>query len=207
MAIVLDTSADITLNDEQAEHYFNEIRRLRQLRIGLEFLYSMVRTIEQHLEQQDQLPQFVFGRAPEMENVPLELIECAFHWYAVSVCSHCGLIAKIAEEVIPKATPKWCKYRQNVCGSVLTYRNKVAAHFARVRPRQSTKNVENGDNLADIERSVMHGVALEEGRFTVGRWHLVKTRGDRSARSRHDYHWSLTLFHERIAQRYELSLR
>jgi hypothetical protein len=78
-----------------------------------------------------------------------------------------------------------------VCGAVKVYRDKVAAHFARV-------SAHNDDNPADRASSIIDDLTWITDRFWVG---AVRVHVGAVSPSR-QYTWSLTKFHEDQAARY-----
>ena len=199
--VILDAITGIVLEDEQEERYFNEIGRIEQLRVGLGYLYHNVLKIEQLHPPDPARIMDVLGPDPDNPLPPgtLELVNCSFHWYAVSLCSHCGLVGKIAEQVIPERMDEWRSYRRKIGGPVLMYRNKIAAHFALVNPKTTEPNA---DNPADASRSTLYDLTFADGRFTVGGWNLGLTTSGQHSRSKHKYWWSLTATHESLGERY-----
>jgi len=189
--LTLDRVKGITLTDEQQEPFRNEILRLNQLAAGLAFLYATVRGLE---EDYPPSASFVIGNDPSTPGIPRPLVLCMFQWYATAVCNLTRLIGLIAHEADLKGFEQRTsilEYCADVCGPVKVYRDKVAAHFARVAPR--------GDNPADQARSVIDDLTRLDARFWVG---LVKVHFGEVSPS-HEYAWSLTEFHERQAKRYQ----
>jgi hypothetical protein len=142
------------------------------------------------------MPVVAFGNIPGYIEIPRELILCAFHWYSVSLCNFCRLIGRISHAIEARGfEDKGYAYYKQVAGPVKVYRDKVAAHFAFSYPSEA-------DNRADLSVSTMDDLVLVNGRFTVGGWVLSKSGSSGTAKSSHEYHWSLTTYHEELGRRY-----
>jgi len=189
--MILDHIDNLCIPDDEC--YGNEVRSLRTLGIGLAFLNAQVASIEQKVR--GTIPPYVrvfsYGNDPRFAQA-MPLIECAFHWYAVSGCNYVGLVGWLAKQIDPgRPDPK--QYVRDLIPAVVTYRNKVAGHFAKASP--------GDDNLATLDASVLHSVAFSDDRFYAGVWRLTQTsQGTRS--SSPDMRWSLTKTHTELVKRY-----
>jgi len=144
---VIDHIANLKLSDEQEKGQFNELRSLAYLATGLRFLYEQVQSVEAEVIKR--LPKdkriSIFGDAPEMQGINQDLVACAFHWYAVTVCNYVKMVGWLANNGNSSGARD---YMQCVLPQVYLWRHKVAAHFALIDPR-------SGDNAADLAMSVM----------------------------------------------------
>jgi hypothetical protein len=191
--LILDRVKSLAITEEQQEPLYNEILRLNQLAAGLAFIYATVRSFEERGAAGEMRPSFSFGNDPNLP-APRPLILCMFHWYATSVCNLTRLIGLIAHETLLTGFEQRAAiigYCQEVCGPVKVYRDKVAAHFARVAQHSS-------DNPADRAGSVIDDLTWITDRFWVGAMRLHVGGVPPS----HHYAWSLTKFHEGQAARY-----
>lgn len=135
---------------------------------------------------------FGWGDVPGFAEAGIDttFIACAFDWYAINVCRLFQLIGFVSNEYAGRVE-EVRQYRARVCGPVLVYRNKVAAHYALTEPRKE-------DNEADLYVSTMDTVAFETDQFFVGSLRAGLGSEGNSVESQHDYHWSLTAFHESV---------
>jgi hypothetical protein len=78
---------------------------------------------------------------------------------------------------------------------VVTWRNKVAAHFAITDPHEE-------DNPMTLETSIMYPVSYDAGRFRVGSWVPGVTYQDGTKHESEIPPWSLTEVHEKVSARY-----
>jgi hypothetical protein len=211
--MILDYKEDIRLrNDNPSDMFYNEIQTLKYLSVGLRYIFAQVYRIEQEIlrkaENTDEcilrsMPLEVknafknqmaglhiqsFGNDPSLPWVPRDLIACAFHWYAVSVYNYVSLVGWLAN-----LDPK--KYANKIIPQVVTFRNKVAAHFARWNPRKD-------DTTADLDMSVLYPIVFCDDAFYVGVWKLTKKSISGESSNTHDLRWSLTKTHLELVLRY-----
>lgn len=191
---VLDATREATLSVEQVSRFSIDVYQLVKLGGGLNTLYDLISDVEQLLEKPD-------GRTPTILDVDIDrhlplrrgMAECTFHWYSVSLCNYCDLVWQIAKDtgwVSSGLFPDRKLYRDEVLGSVRVYRDKVAAHFARIWPKD--------ENSADVTVSTLPQVCIQRGRLAVAR---VTYRVDDNS-TQLNYAWSLTMVHEGLGQRY-----
>lgn len=192
--MLFDHIAKLALSDEVASQKTNEIGSLDYLREGLRYLNAQVQSVEQRIsEQAGTARQIAFiGKPPGFEWTPQGLIACAFHWYATSACNYVRLVGWLLNEGDPKRTEL---YVESVIPQVLTWRNKVGAHFAQTAPRKD-------DSAAVLAASVMFPIGFESDRFVTMPFMLVMTKGGSKSASGPEMHWSLTTTHEELTQRY-----
>jgi len=194
----LDHVDNIKISSDVFAKPTNEYWALLSLRQGLEFLNRQVgecnKIVRQRVNPDEKLHIMVSGNCPEFEGVPLGLLTCAFHWYAVTACQYVRVVGAIAyRQDANRPLPP--KYIEGVIPEVLAYRDKVAAHFAwAARHGQDT----------DAERlvSIMPSLTFVNDSFYVGGWNLSVRSGGKSSDSRTIRQWSLTDIHERLRGRY-----
>ena len=192
--MIVDHLDQLKLSDDMLDTRGNELNSLRYLAEGLEFLNIQIKRIEDKVVEQlpcNQVHLF-YGNAPGFEWIPLGLVACAFHWYAVSACNYARMVGWMANGGDSKEASK---YVREVLPAVHRWRNKVAAHFARTDPRED-------DTPADLAMSVMFPVGFEDDAFyanplTVG----IRVSGQTTT-SRGDMRWSLTRTHSDLCHRY-----
>ena len=192
--MILDHQTKIDVPDEVLGKYRNECNRLGAIRSGLSFLHGQMARWEGHvgsLVDSEKVKFFSFGNDPLLKQFPMPLIECIFNWYAVSACNFVRLIGWIAsQEGACSLTPT--EYVESVIPEVKTFRDKVAAHFAR------TANI---DGHADRQLSVFPQVGLSDGFFKVGIMNLA-TRSDGDVSTSSEMCWGITQTHLELAHRY-----
>ena len=177
-------------NDFLAKHV-NEINCVEGLWVGLSFLADSVGKIENANKPPDIT--FVWGNTPLLQNVPISLVTCSFHWYSVSACNFVRLIGWLHQQLNPTA-PSHGDYVERVLPEVLPWRNKVAAHFARIYER---------DNPAEQLASVIFQPKFEDGVFYAAPWTFRHSRGGNVCSSESLKPWSLTKVHAGLKERYE----
>jgi hypothetical protein len=192
--MIIDHVDQIELAEEVVQAHKNELNSLRYLAQGLHLLYAQVKRIEDKvLERLDpDLEVFMYGNAPELKQVPLGIVACSFHWYAVSACNYARMVGWIANA---GDTKKAGQYVQQVLLPVYIWRNKIAAHFAKVDPRPE-------DTPADLAASVMFPISFHNDAFYAGQMRLSMTQHGQGSSSRTDMQWSLTHTHFELAKRY-----
>lgn len=187
--MIIDHVDRLELPDDEAGQHGNELRSLDYLAEGLKFLYDQVQRLENEIAKsvgQDKRGLF-YGNAPRQD-----LVACAFHWYAVTVCNYVKMVGWLANR---GDSTKAKKYLQRVLPEVYVWRNKVGAHFARIDPR-------TGDTPADLATSVMFPIFFNDDAFYAGSLTLTLSRGGKSSTSRSDMRWSLTHTHRDLIARY-----
>jgi hypothetical protein len=122
--------------------------------------------------------------------------ECFMQWYAISSTNFAGLVAHIAAELgFLKGHEQRALYRRTVCGPLLDYRNKVAAHFARWHPHR--------DDSETVRRSsVFPQLCILGGRLAVGGSAFVEVSSGVTTVQKPVAQWALTRAHENLAARY-----
>lgn len=188
--IVLDHIKSLELNDTEASKHYNELRSLNYLSQGLWFLYRQVEIYEDVIKEKANPSRItlIWGNHPELQEIPQDLIACAFHWYSVSVCNYVKLIGWLVND---NDSTKARRYMKEVLPEVYLWRNKVGAHFSRIVSRED-------DNAADLAKSVMFPIIIDDNVFSTNS--LTLTLG--SNPSRKDMNWSLTAIHRKLILRY-----
>ena len=189
--MILDFIYKLELPDNETENHYDARMALARLGEGLFWIHQEVTKIELELRKEaakDDIQLAIAGGI--LENKPFGLLSCAFQWYAVSACNYAQLIGWLATRDTDLAK----KYVKKVMPKLLSYRNKVAAHFAITDPLR--------DNEADLAASVMTHIIYVRGRLCAAALTpTVKTNGQEITVSR-DISWSLSLAHERLAPRF-----
>jgi hypothetical protein len=135
------------------------------------------------------------GRLPDgLNDIPMALLTSAFQWYAISVCQFVRLIGAIAKRQ-DNGRPLPDEYAKRIIPEVLTYRNKVAAHFA-----WSSDN--KRDNDAERLLSVLPALTFSRARFRTGSMTVSLRRSGEVSKSSAIQEWSLTEIHDRLISRY-----
>ena len=190
----IDYVDKLQLSEKEAEKHFNELNSLRYLASGLRFLYNQVLKIETQVVERTPKNKrvFLFGNSPDLERTPQDLVACAFHWYAVTVCNYAKLIGWLANSGDSK---KAREYMEHVLPQVYLWRNKVAAHFAIIDPRKK-------DNAADLAMSVIFPISFDDDAFFANSLTLTQSSGGKASSSHQDMRWSLTHTHRNLILRY-----
>jgi len=187
--MIIDHVETLTLDDESVRRCRNELNSLRYLAQGLDFLNRQVQQIE--AEVRSRIPRdkvvFAIGNAPWLQNLPLGLVACSFHWYAVAACNYVGLAGWLG---LGEDADAARAYQARVIPDTLLWRNKVAAHFSRVAPRK-------GDTPADLVSSVMFPVGFVDDAFVAAPFNYSQ-----SGSTSRDMRWSLTKTHAELTKRY-----
>jgi len=192
--MILDYIDNIQLSDDRVKAYYNELHSLGYLAQGLSFLYEQVQRLEAKVIEQIPSNQkvFLFGNAPALSSVPRSLVACAFHWYTVTVCNYVRMIGWLAAG---GDSTKADDYVRRVLPAVHIWRNKVGAHFAKVKPKKE-------DTPADLALSVLFPISFGGDAFYAGSLILSLGKGGKSSTSRRDMRWSLTHAHRELIGRY-----
>lgn len=192
--IVIDHIESLELNNDEESKYFNDLHSLQYLSQGLWFLYNQVHKIEAKIAEDigKDKKVLMYGNVPELKEISQSLVACAFHWYAVSVCNYVKLVGWLAYN---NDSTQASKYMKRVLPQVYLWRNKVAAHFARINPRKE-------DNAADLAKSVMFPISFNDEAYYSNSFILTQSSGGKSSTSRKDMRWSLTHTHSSLIPRY-----
>jgi len=192
--MIVDYCENIDLPERVLEAHPNELLAIRYLDEGLRFLYRQVNRIEERVREQvgaDVQTVFV-GRPPPFEWIPLGLVACSFHWYAISACNLTRLIGWLAHK---EDSTEAAAYVDKVIPEVRLWRNKVAAHFALTDPRAE-------DTPADLVSSVMMPVGFDDDAFYTQPFSLTLGGAGEPSTTRRDMRWSLTHVHRQLCRRY-----
>jgi len=195
---ILDHTDGIKVPGAVFQEPANEYYALICLAEGMSCLYRQVKRYEEVVEQRmnphGNLKVAGAGNLPAFSDLPMPLLVCSFHWYAISACQYVRLVAAIAHfqdqtRPIPPA------YVKNVIPEVLAFRDKIAAHFA-----WATKH--ERDNDAERLASVLPPLRLSDGRFIASGYRVMLRRSGKTTKSDAIIGWSLTEVHERLVERY-----
>jgi hypothetical protein len=195
---VLDHIDNITVEGNVFEQPANEYWALFCLRQGMEFLYRQAQQCNRVMKQQanphGNLKYVGMGNLPEMRAVPTPLLNCAFHWYAISACQYARTVGAIACRQ-DSTRPLPPHYVAAVMPEVLAFRDKVAAHFA-----WSTQH--SKDNDAERLASILPPLTFEDDSFHVGGLAVALRRAGKESNSQSIAPWSICRVHERLRSRY-----
>ncbi len=197
--VILDHLGKLELPSEQSDAYHNELQTLNYLANGLNFLYlntcKFEREFSHWLEAKDGgKRKTLFAHLVTAPGIPQDLISCFFHWYAVSCCNYTWLVGWIGRDSrILSVEPD--NYARQVIPEILTWRHKVAAHFAKIKPSKK-------DSTATRDASVLYPVGFSEGRFEASPFEIEYTKNDTITSSSQIPSWKLTEIHEGLAKRY-----
>src|SRR2546430_253920 len=97
---VLDHIDKIVVPGDVYREPVNEHWQLLCLHDGMEFLYGQAakcdRAVRQQLNPHVNVRVMSMGNLPELEQVPMRLLTCAFHWYALSAYQYALIVGAIA---------------------------------------------------------------------------------------------------------------
>lgn len=192
--VKIDYINNLEITDDEAKKRHNELLSLSYLAKGLDFLYNQVGKLEAQIAENlgKDIKVSMFGNAPQLKGIPQDLVACAFHWYAVTICNYVKMVGWLAySEDSTKATD----YLKQVVPPVKLWRDKVGAHFARISPRKD-------DTPADLAMSVISPIPFDDDAFYAGSLRLSLSEGGILSTSRPDMRWSLTHTHRNLIPRY-----
>ncbi len=164
---------------------------------GMNLLYKSVKDKES--DPDSKYIKFRYGNLSQVipDSYPQEWIEIFFHWYAISACQFCTLIAKYQYQ-----ETQHDKFRKDVfldenIKSILIFRDKIAAHYA-----GSTYN--KHDTYEHKKLSVLSPLSRCDGKFFVGGYKIknkqdtIDLEGNKKPIWTEIPSWSLTEEHSRI---------
>ncbi len=190
MEAILDYIDDIKVSGDVFNSPNNEYWELVCLKDGLEALYKQAVKFDEAavkaVNPDGKLQISLAGNVPALSHIPKALLTMIFHWYAISACQYVRVIGKIASK-----TDK--EYIQQIIPDVLTFRNKVAAHYA----WYSNPN-DKRDNPAEKAISVMPKLSFETDSFHMMAFEL----GTKGYTTENLKPWSIVKVHEQLKNRY-----
>jgi hypothetical protein len=197
----LDYLEHLTISDSSAIVDFPlELRLMWCWAEGMSYLYRKVRGHEQvlieRIGKQTRVLSWPDGR--EVGSLPTDLISCAFHWYCVMACNYVRLVGQMAKEKKLLAESQ-TEYAKRVIPALMEYRNKIAAHPARLFGPDDKQYRLNSDSER-FGSTVYPVYWSREGRFFAGPTVLVEREGEQSCAGK--WRWSLTQTHEQLLDRY-----
>lgn len=176
----------------------NEYFALKCLQDGMEFLYHQAlfcdNAVRQKVNPGGKLRVSGGGNLAEFNHIPITLLTCAFHWYAISACQYVKTVGAIACKLDPNR-PLPGEYTGNIIPEVVAFRDKVAAHFA-----WSTKNKQ--DNDAERLISILPPLTFMDDSFFVGGMTAAVRHNGKASNSGVIKPWSLCKVHEALRERY-----
>ena len=195
---VLDYVDQITVPGDVFKEPTNEYWALVSLSRGLDFLAKQVRRCESDVQSRvnpkGNLKVLSFGNLPEFDGLPMELLTCTFHWYAISACQYVRIVGVIAKSHEPKS-PEPIKYVESIIPEVKAFRDKVAAHFA-------WASYNKKDNDAERMASIFPSVSWSDDHFVVGSDKVAIRKGGQASKSEYLTPWSISVVHQRLCERY-----
>ena len=97
---ILDYVDEIKVSGNVFAEPANEYWALICLREGLNSLFHIVAKYEgivnNRLKSKGRHNVWIIGNAPTLEGIPLGLLTCMFHWYAISACQYVKTVGAIA---------------------------------------------------------------------------------------------------------------
>jgi hypothetical protein len=169
---------------------------------GLESLHRLAsqcdEVVRQRLNPEGKLQITSFGNLPEMALIPQRLLTCAFHWYAITACQYVRTVGAIACRA-DATRPFPPEYVKRVIPDVLSFRDKVAAHFA-----WCTRN--GKDSEAERLASILPQLSFVNDAFHVGAMTISVTSGGKQSDSSAILPWSIAGVHRRLRERYHPEL-
>lgn len=193
----LDYIENIEVEGDPFSEPANEYYALLCLKSGMNYLYRFAKKCDEVcLSQLDPKKQiFFFGNFPEIKGIPNQLLSCAFQWYSVSACQYVRTVGTIAyiQDNHRKKPPE---YVESVIPEVLTYRDKVGAHFAWYSGHNSQ------DNDAERLASIIPQTSFYKDSFHVGALTVSMKRSGKGSSSKKIPPWSIVKIHERLQERY-----
>ena len=195
---ILDHINNIVIPRNVFESPVNEYCALLCLKTGLFFINNYVLNIEKividRLKSKNITRVFSWGPWPEFEGISFDILTCFFHWYAVSACQYVRTIGTIAylQDNTCSLPPE---YVRSVIPEVLTFRDKVAAHFA-------WSTIHSQDNEAERIASIIPPVSFNDDAFFVGTWIMSLRKNGKSTNSSTIKPWSITKVHRQLCERY-----
>jgi hypothetical protein len=195
---VLDHIDNIIVPGEVFQEPKNEYWALICLWDGLEFLYHQAAHCDEMVKQQVN-PQGKFrvvglGNLPVFNQIPKTLLTCAFHWYAISACQYVRTVGAIAYRQ-DNTRPIPPRYVKKVIPDVLSFRDKVAAHFA-----WTTQHSQ--DNDAERLASILPPLTFINDSFHVGALTVALQGAGKASTSKAIQPWSICKVHQQLRQRY-----
>ena len=195
---VLDYIDQITVPGDVFKEPANEYWALISLSRGLDFLAKQViqceSVVRKRVNPTGNLKVLSFGNLPEFDGLPMGLVTCAFHWYAISACQYVRTVGVIAKSYEPKS-PEPIKYVESIIPEVKAFRDKVAAHFAWASQNKK-------DNDAERMASIFPSVIWSDDHFVVGGHQITVRKGSQASNSGCLTPWSISVVHQRLSERY-----
>ena len=195
---ILDYAENIRVAGRVFENPANEYWALLSLRKGMFFLNSLVSGCEQtarmRLNPEGKLKVEALGNLPQLANFPMELVTCAFQWYAISACQYVRTVGAIARRQDSSRLPGH-DYANKIIPEVVAYRDKVAAHYA-----WSTENRKDSD--AERLASIIPQISYSDDRLIAAGYVVALRKAGKTSCSAAIVPWSVTEVHARLCRRY-----
>jgi len=215
LEMIIDFADNFDLTQEECNIYSNELYSLKLLAEGLNHLNHIITFCEQKIHEQqvqsksESLAEkmwyeytkdtsrsciWEYGNTPTIQGMNKPLIECVFQWYAVSACNFVRTVGSIKKEKDnQQLRPN--DYVKSVIPEVKNFRDKVAAHSARIADSKK-------DNKAERVMSVQPKLGIDDGKLTICPMVLGLKDAKQESTSASMMSWSISEIHKRLTLRY-----
>jgi len=195
---VLDYIDKIVVPGDVFARPANEYWALTYLHTGMEFLYRQALKCDEQVTRQanpeGNLRCFAGGTILHSTGIPVALLTCSFHWYAMSAYQYALLVGAIAYRQ-DDARPLPDLYAKQAMPEIKVFRDKVAAHFA-----WGKKNKK--DSAADRTASILPQLAFQDDSFYMPALRVCQGQAGETSSSDDLQPWSIRKAHEALRQRY-----
>lgn len=195
---VLDHIDNIVVPGAPFQEPTNEYYALVFLWCGLEFLFHQAShwddVVRQKFNPEGKVRIMLMGNDPGLDGVPLTLLNCAFHWYAITACQYVRTVGAIASSIDSSRSLPY-DYLKQVIPEVLGFRDKIAAHFA-----WGTRN--KRDSEAERKLSIMPTLTFQDSTFFMGAMMLSVISSGKKSDSKAIMPWSISGIHLLLRERY-----
>jgi hypothetical protein len=192
---VLDYIDNIVVPGNVFDKPANEYWALTYLRAGMEFLYRQAARCDEQATPKSSLNVFMLGGfLHRAAGIPVELLTCSFHWYAMSAYQYALLVGAIAYRH-DDSRPLPDHYVEQAMPEIKAFRDKVAAHFAWAK---RSKN----DNPAERTASILPTLAFMGDSFHMPGMVVGQGRDGNTSTSDALRPWSVRKTHEALRHRY-----
>ena len=194
----LDYIDDINVPGDVFDSPSNEYWALICLKAGMELIANTSNSYDvearSSLNPKGNVKIFLAGQAVRASKVRLDLLTCMYHWYAISACQYVRTIGAIAHrQDCTKELPH--SYVKRIIPEVLSFRDKVAAHFAWFSKHSN-------DNEAERLASILPPVTYCNDEFQVGQSLFTLTTKGKETSSSKLVPWNIGRIQDRLKERY-----
>ena len=194
---VIDYIDNITVPGLVFDKPANEYWALICLKEGMEFLYRQAKhcddAVKARVNPKGNLKCYSFGNLPEFQGIPMGLLTCSFHWYAISACNYVRTVGAIAcQQNSDNLKPR--QYAEKIIPEVLAFRDKVAAHIGWASNNKK-------DNDAERLVSILPPLVFTNDSFWVGAFDCSLKKNGKVSTSKAKA-WSICNVHKELQKRY-----